>query len=932
MKGLGAKHIVQAARDVATRAGIHLVQIPSHMERQLQQAAERNNTTMRMFSAKMLLSYLKGKKNVAERDQVIPVLRYILANFPNVGISEDLNAIQLVPLYNGGVGVFRKKPARGNRLYFIASNVQVASALAKPGSIEFVDPEAAFSIISAGLCSATSEYNIRELSSEVLMDNLRGDMSWPVNRGWFKMLWTYVKDHMASEVNWQANFEGKELVPVSGSTEYLATIKQCQRNTTLKASDAMNMGHVQDTLRILGLNFILLPEADLILHDTNRPEILRVLEALFCCHPWITSNLNHKLDMLYKRSPEEFHSFRRYIAVQSNQVAGPSANSAVGKSVQKYLCKLKIFEIVTDQFQMIPLVRSYMVPSAGFENVMVARFLATKSWKARGIAMLKVETGNEIQKDLLKAAGVEERTTDPEFFQRVIFPLLNKAPKGTSYLMCSALEIMGSWLVRSAESPLKADFTAWLKAGAKVVLDPAKGRYCSASKFMQAGDRPNSEFISGMLKHKSCKLRLLPNPYSNGGDLLAYVLQLSGLHTDVDVDNVSQCLSYIAALNEVDRVRMKQNIVQVINKCVFLMDEVQSKYEDRTRQWTRLTKVILKGKVFPTANLNPEYCQGTFVEKGPFVGLGGAADFRDRRLVYSTMPILHKDIGDLSKLRRVLNCDKLPLDKVVKHLVNLTSHGGLIPTGKWTGSDSRLMEELDAIYDFISNACSQSEECALVVDMLRDVPFVRLTNGRFVTPHDLCFDDEGAANDFGPFPVPAPLRCCRHMMTALGATDVQDGAPLAALQGAPSAIHIPPYIFDDERWSPDAEIEIEGKVILIHRLVLDITCDRLATSFRWELHQGDIKGRVRVVWKPDISVGMTYTTLFIYLRYLYSRRIQIADSESIAVGKQKTVELLLRLSDYVMDDYVKSWCECWLNRRVNRVTCCYFLALASSSR
>lgn len=75
-----------------------------------------------------------------------------------------------------------------------------------------------------------------------------------------------------------------------------------------------------------------------------------------------------------------------------------------------------------------------------------------------------------------------------------------------------------------------------------------------------------------LIPHRS-NLILLPSVYSNGGDLRKRVLQQWGLHTTIDVGIVKSCSKYISYLSDIDRRRIKLEIVKILNKRVLLVDE-----------------------------------------------------------------------------------------------------------------------------------------------------------------------------------------------------------------------------------------------------------------------------------------------------------------------------------------------------------------------
>ena len=107
---------------------------------------------------------------------------------------------------------------------------------------------------------------------------------------------------------------------------------------------------------------------------------------------------------------------------------------------------------------------------------------------------------------------------------------------------------------------------------------------------------------------------------------------------------------------------------------------------------------------------------------------------------------------------------------------------------------------------------SHSKTAKLIIESLQDVPFIRLSDGRFVTAHEMCLDGDCPADDvLGPFPAPPTLKRFRTMMIELGAADIHDGAPIPKLKKVPDPAVIQPCMFDNDDWSPDTDIGIEGQ-------------------------------------------------------------------------------------------------------------------------
>lgn len=919
--------------ETASKVGIHVLHLPQ-LEDQLLQAAKRLDERIVVFSPQMLLQYLRGKKNVVEADHAMTVLEYVLPAIR--GGSHDLSKIQLMPLHDGGVGVFDIE-FEGEQ-YFDPWKAPGVLGFIEAGSLRFVNANAAELLDAAGIIRSDNvrSYNIRRVNVYDVAYNLRTGMSWPHDKEGFIEFWTYVKDHWEGKENWRQAFRDHKLVPVRSTHECLFSIEECEKLKIIGRSEALEIGQTHDTLKRMGLIIAILPETSFVLQDHNYPEICRVLESLRLQYP-DKDDRDRAFDELQAKSPEEYQNLRKYIGTQCQYVT-TRYTVTVERSMQSQLGSLKIFEVVGDHAHMISLWDPHILASKGFENILFSELFAQTAGVNEGRKMLRFETGDEVQRQLVLAAG-KHQITDSAFFRHFLLPALNQTPKHCLTHRWIAMETIGFWL-EQPESCLGHDgregrnrFIEWLQSDAEIVYDPVEDRCCRASEFIDVENTEYSEFLSRACAADLCAFKLLPSLYSAVDGSTKYVLKTAGLHSDIDVDTVWDVLIYIDSINEVTHTEMKPEIIRVLKRCISLMDNVKLRYREG-QDWAIFKDLICRGKLFPMDSITSACTPCKFSVEGSFVALERAADFHHRHLVFSAMPVLHRDLGDLSTLRDMLECDTLPIQKVVEHLVNVTSH--LASHRDWSPSDDELVTDLDAIYAFVGRAFgeSHSETAKLIIESLQDVPFIRLSDGRFVTAHEVCLNGDCPADDvLGPFPAPPTLKRFRTMMIELGAADINDGAPIPKLEKVPGPAVVQLCMFDNNDWSPDTQIGIEGQTVLVHRFILELANKRLADRLRGDWRPDNIQeGQLHVMWEPDASVGLAYRTLYIFLRYLYSCSVEIEGYDTAGPETQEMVENLLRLSNYLLDEYVKSWCECWLSHKVTRENCCHLLSLADITR
>ena len=897
--------------DIAQKAGINFVYHPKRAQQQLSEAAEKQRKDPRIISPSILQEGLKGKRSVVDRAQVDVVLSYLLPKRVSTKKLEsflDLHDLELVPLKDGGIGVFQD-PSRlvlylgeSAPVYYVCSTPETKNIpkLVLRNTLEFVDPKSSCASQLASFADI-GKYNIEKPGPLKVAEHIPNDVSWPGDKAWLKTFWAHMIVQKAEEwTEWRDVFSEKLLVPVDWKIGDLVSIADFQVYGLATSEQQKMTNEVKIALKGLTLMHGAWKETDFLV-QRERSLGGAILQALN-----VVGDVDRQNTELADLSEGVFKAVRECLAYQT----GAARSGKLSKFEKQRLKELEILDTMLDGNRVAANSQHIVAPPL-FETDQFAEWFDDKTVSLK--PMLKIHTGDEVQGILLHKCGIDaSETSSFRFFQEELLPTLHAAAlecypqlhKHLDQILCTALGILGRQLGHPLhDTCTQRQFRKWLRSQ-EIVYDVQRGAFYTPSDFVQT----SIPFLSKVYSHKGAR-SLLPDSYAE--IVICDFLSTIGLHTGFDEDTIGDSLNYLCHLNIFELMNRKKEALKVLQEALKIAKEKGSSWRPPS-SWS----VCLRKPLFPVAQLEEPYASGALQAHKGFAALGESVDFHHRAFVASSMPILDAEIGDTSDLRRVLgigDTSEPPIEKVVEHLVNITGDGEIADVWKAGWKDKHVFD-LDRICQLVGNAYFSSGDTVktMIKRKLEEAKFVRLSGGQFVRARSLCFDvtdDDGALSDEGPFAVPDYLRSFRKMMLDLGSTDSDDGrGPVA--RGPQLIGHDVADWFDTEDFMPDLEIMIDGRIILAHRCVLCVNKHILTSAKKeWAKWTGQ---RWRVDWSDNED--MTYDVAFTFLKYLYFRKSEIISS----IDDTDALIRLLKISELFLDEELKKECEVVLSGRANK--------------
>ena len=896
---------------VAQKAGINFVYYPERAQQQLSEAAEKQGIDAGIISLSILQRGLKGKRAVVDRAQVDAVLSYLLpdrVSAENIASLIDLHDLELVPLKDGGIGVFQD-PARvtlcqgeSAPVYYVCSTPQTRDIpkLVLENTLVFVDPESSCASRLASFAEH-GKYNIEKPGPLKVAEHIPNDLSLLGDKAWLKTFWKHMKAQKTQVwTEWIHAFSEELLVPVNWKMGDLVSITDFQQYGIGTSEQEQMTYEVESVLENLGLMNGAWEETDVLIQG-ERSLGGAILQALN-----VVGDVDRQNTELTNLPGRMFKAVRECLAHQTVV----TWSGELSECEMARLQELNILDTMMGRNR-VAANSQHIVAPLPFETEEFAQWFHENTVSQK--PMLQVHTGDEVQKLLLQKCGIDaSATTSFSFFREELLPTLHTAAlecypqlhKHLDQILCAALGILGRELGHpSYDTDIKRNFRNWLRFE-KAVYDVQRGAFYTPSEFV----RTSIPFLLRVYSHKGAR-SLLPDPYTEIG--ICGLLSTIGLHTGYDEDTIGDSMNYMCHLNKRELEMMKDEALEVLQEASKIAKEKCSFWIPPSAWGICLTR-----QLFPIAQLEEPYASGALQAHEGFAALGESADFQHRAYVASSMPILDAEIGDTSDLRRVLgigDTSKPPIEKVVDHLVNITGDGEIADVWKAGWKDKHVFD-LHRICQLVGNAYSSSGDTVktMIKRKLEGTKFVRLPGGQFVRARSLCFDvtdDDGALSDEGPFAVPDYLRSFRRMMLDLGSTDSNDGRG-PVVRGPQLIGHNVADWFDAEDFMPDMEIMIDGRIILAHRCVLCV--NKLVFTFakkEWAKWTGQ---RWRVDWSDNED--MTYDVACTFLKYLYFRKSEIISS----IDDTDALIRLLKISELFMDEELKKECEVVLSGRANK--------------
>lgn len=329
------------------------------------------------------------------------------------------------------------------------------------------------------------------------------------------------------------------------------------------------------------------------------------------------------------------------------------------------------------------------------------------------------------------------------FFRENILPVLKRSRPNCTAILDAAFAILDGCLDTSLTELIHEP----------MVIDIDTSEFHVANKFVSGS-------VANILKEKkSVFLTLDRNAF---GPKSIKLLKRIGLHTDFDDATLPECLKHMDQIMISHGAEQVCSILRVATTKLFLNPQVHPLMD------------FLKGPVFPTATLTQYNLEESKRCPEQLVKLSEAADYSNRRLLCTSIPVLHESLGSLQDLRRIMGLHTgVNLEHVLRHLVNITKEGGLYCDWRTKGYALRdLQEDYDAVWKHLERKCSSNEDMDTIVAALHDKTCVQILHcDRFVKPSDLSYDVFQITTT-APFAVPDRFKSspCINILRRLGAS------------------------------------------------------------------------------------------------------------------------------------------------------------------